>query len=95
MECGQALVLLRRERSPGPGWTQSRRRVRLVVRTRVRPVPPPVSGAHSSPTIHPFCDRMEQCPTQTREYPTTGQAAAASGADSTLQERPVFRRLGR
>ena len=33
--------------------------------------------------------------TQTREYPASGQAAAASGADSTLSQRPMFRRLGR
>jgi hypothetical protein len=35
--------------------------------------------------------------TQTREYPASGQAAAASGvgADSTLSQEPMFRRLGR
>ena len=33
--------------------------------------------------------------TQTREYPTTGQAAAASGVRLGAWERAVFRRLGR
>jgi NAD(P)-dependent dehydrogenase (short-subunit alcohol dehydrogenase family) len=33
--------------------------------------------------------------TQTREYPTTGQAAAASGVRLDAYERPEFRRLGR
>ena len=45
---------------------------------------------HVPPTISD-----DSCPTQTREYPATGQAAAASGADSTLQQEQMFRRLGR
>jgi SAM-dependent methyltransferase len=39
--------------------------------------------------------RSNGAPAQTREYPASGQAAAASGADSTLSQRPMFRRLGR
>jgi hypothetical protein len=44
---------------------------------------------------YPCLIRTIRCATQTREYPAIGQAAAASGADSTLQQRRMFRRLGR
>jgi hypothetical protein len=45
----------------------------------------------------PPADFKIRCATQTREYPASGQAAAASGvgADSTLSQEPMFRRLGR
>jgi len=43
----------------------------------------------------PPADFKIRCATQTREYPTTGQAAAASGVRLDAWERAVFRRLGR
>jgi hypothetical protein len=43
----------------------------------------------------PPTDSKIRWATQTREYPATGQAAAAPAADSTLQQEPMVRRLGR
>jgi Transposase DDE domain len=54
----------------------------------IRPRPPPLPDRQDQ-------HRQPHPPIQTREYPASGQAAAASGADSTLSQRPVFRRLGR
>jgi hypothetical protein len=44
---------------------------------------------------YPHRIRRVRCATQTREYPTAGQAAAASGMGLDAREGPVVKRLGR